>query len=126
VLTDSPAIDYIRSTQHNERNLTAELQRLQRDSEYGREAHKENEMLKTEVQVMHQALRRLDPNAPHVYGHFTGQLTQATQANGANPGINLPPLNGAGPGPAPHNFGGMPPPPPVAAMQGVEYSYSGR
>ncbi|CAK3959396.1 HLH transcription factor (Hpa3) like [Lecanosticta acicola] len=115
------AIDYIRSTQHNERNLHAEVQRLQRDSEYLREAHKENEMLKTEVQVMHQHLRRLDPNAPHVYGHFTSQLSQQqsqSQSNG-NSGISLPPLNSQNGGQAPP-FGGVAP---TAAMQGVEYGY---
>ena len=88
--------------------MNVELSRLQRESDYGREAQKENDMLKTEVQVMHQHLRRLDPNAPHVYGHFTSQLSQGapTQTNGA-PGISLPPLN--------------PPQQPAAAMQGVEY-----
>lgn len=77
-------------------------------------------MLKTEVQVMHQHLRRLDPNAPHVYGHFTSQLSQQqsqAQSNG-NPGISLPPLNAPGGGQAPP-FGGAP----TAAMQGVEYGY---
>ncbi|KAK4560889.1 hypothetical protein LTR86_005469 [Recurvomyces mirabilis] len=106
------AIEYIRSTQQHERNMNAELSRLQRESDYGREAQKENDMLKTEVQVMHQHLRRLDPNAPHVYGHFTSQLNQGApaQTNGAS-GISLPPLN--------------PPQQPAAAMQGVEYGAYG-
>lgn len=123
-LTGALAIEYIRNTQQHERTLNAELQRLQRDSDYAREAHKENEMLKTEVQVMQQHLRRLDPNAPHVYGHFTSQLNQPNgpQTNGAS-GISLPPLNpGQGPG-VPYNGVG----PPAAAMQGVEYGgYGGR
>ncbi|TKA82597.1 hypothetical protein B0A55_01397 [Friedmanniomyces simplex] len=116
------AIDYIRNTQLNERNLTADIQRLQRDTDYGREALKENEMLRTEIQLMHQHLRRLDPNMPHVYGHFTSQLTQSTgpQTNG----VSLPPLN-PGQGPPPSAYNGVPPP--VAAMQGVEYGgYGGR
>ena len=117
------AIEYIRNTQHAERNLQQELQRLQRDSDYGREAQKENEMLKTEVQVMHQHLRRLDPNAPHIYGHFTSQLSQSQpqpQTNGG-PNISLPPIhqttapNGHGPA---GTFGSN------AAMQGVEYGYA--
>lgn len=116
---NASAIEYIRTTQHNERQLHAEVQRLQRETEYMREASKENEMLKTEVQVMHQHLRRLDPNAPHVYGHFTSQLSQQqsqSQSNG-NSGISLPPLNAAqGNG---QNA-------PAAAMQGVEYNNSGR
>lgn len=123
-MTDlSQAIEYIRSTQHNERSLHTEVQRLQRDSEYVRDAHKENEMLKNEVQVMYQNLRRLDPNGPHVYGHFTSQLNQQqtqTQTNG-NAGLALPPLNqpqGNGQGPAPFNSV-----PPAAPMQGVEYGY---
>ncbi len=112
------AIDYIRNCQHTERQLANEVQRLQRECEYAREAHKENELLKTEVQVMHQTLKRLDPNAPHVYGHFTSQLSQP---NGSN-GISLPPLNP--PGSAGrherHDYGGAQP---GAAMQGVEYGY---
>ena len=131
--TDSSiAIEYIRSTQLNERNLHSEVQRLQRDSEYGREAQKENEMLKTEVQVMHQHLRRLEPNAPHVYGHFTSQLSQQqaqpqqrpqSQTNG-NPPISLPPLTsvqGTGSNPSQPSFGSVSAA--NAAMQGVEYGY---
>lgn len=112
-LTDTqPAIEYIRANQHNERSMQTEFQRLQRETEYLRDAAKENEMLKTEVQVMHQTLRRLDPNAPHVYGHFTSQLSQG-QANGSS-GISLPPLN------APQGSGQNVP---AAPMQGVEYNY---
>ena len=91
-------------------------------------------MLKTEVQVMHQHLRRLDPGAPHVYGHFTSQLNQpqSQQTNGASSGISLPPLNppnGAGHhavGGGHHSgqYGGaIERLPPAAAMQGVEYGY---
>lgn len=133
--TDStPAIDYIRSTQHQERQLHGEVQRLQRDSEYVREAQKENDMLRTEIQVMHQHLRRLDPNAPHVYGHFTSSLAQTQtpqqpQTNGSGPGISLPPLNHAGGNgaapPAASQFG-APQPSAPGAMQGVEYGYGGR
>lgn len=97
--------------------MHAEVTRLQRDADYARDAHKENEMLKTEMQVMHQHLRRLDPNGPHVYGHFTSQLNgpPAAQTNGTS-GISLPPLNPGGQPPAP--FGAPP-----AAMQGVEYGF---
>jgi hypothetical protein len=118
-----PAIDYIRHTQQHERSLNTELARLQRDCDYGRDAQKENDMLKTEVQVMHQHLRRLDPNAPHVYGHFTSQLNSAAPQTNGNGAIALPPLNSAPPPPA--TFNGVPPP--AAAMQGVEYGgFSGR
>ncbi|KAK5129383.1 hypothetical protein LTR08_003543 [Meristemomyces frigidus] len=117
------AIEYLHNTQHNERQLQSDVQRLQRDSDYARESHKENEMLKTEVQVMHQALRRLDPNAPHVYGHFTSQLSQAAapHTNGGS-AISLPPIN---PQAHPPPFAGGPPQ--AAAMQGVEYGgFGGR
>ena len=119
----STAIEYIDRTQHNERQLQSDVQRLQRDSDYARESHKENEMLKTEVQVMHQALRRLDPNAPHVYGHFTSQLSQGVAPHtNSGPAISLPPINSQGHA-APFSGG----PPQAAAMQGVEYSgYGGR
>lgn len=134
-LTDlALAIDYIRACQMQERQLHNDVQRLQRESDVAREAHRENDMLKTEIQVMHQHLRRLDPAAPHVYGHFTQQLSQQAgqtqppqpqpQQNGTSAGISLPPL-GAGPpngasAPQPASYGGVPPP---AAMQGVEYGY---
>ncbi|KAK3068704.1 hypothetical protein LTR53_013512 [Teratosphaeriaceae sp. CCFEE 6253] len=117
------AIEYLRLVQLNERSLNEQLQRQQRDIDYGRDALKENEMLKTEIQVMHQHLRREHPNAPHVYGHFTSQLNQSAgpQTNG-NASIALPPLN-PGPGQSAYNGG----PPPAAAMQGVEYGgYGGR
>lgn len=124
------AIDYIRQAQHNERSLHQEVQRLSRDSEYGRDAHKENDMLKTEVQVMREHLRRLQPDNPHIYGHFTSQLSQQQSQAQAQPqpngtaGISLPPLNtapGGGQGPTP--FNGVAP---SAAMQGVEYGAYGR
>lgn len=122
------AIEYIRQIQHTERNLHGEMARLQRDSEYAREAQKENEMLKTEIQVMHQHLRRLDANAPHVYGHFTQHLNQQQGPPQSNGGISLPPLNSAGPaGPPPPAFAnGMQAPPPSGPMQGVEYGGYGR
>lgn len=118
-----------------ERQLHNDVQRLQRESDVAREAHRENDMLKTEIQVMHQHLRRLDPPAPHVYGHFTQQLSQQAgqgqqqpqqtpQQNGTPGGMSLPPL-GAGPpngatAQQPGSYGGVAPP---AAMQGVEYGY---
>ncbi|WPG97986.1 Protein esc1 [Acrodontium crateriforme] len=110
------AIEHIRNTQVNERNLANEVQRLQRDSDYAREAHKEIEMLKTEVQVMLQHLRRLEPNAPHVYGHFTSQLQPGGSHTNGTPSIALPPI-----GSSQSVYNGGPAPP--AAMQGVEYGY---
>lgn len=110
--------------------MTQDLQRLQREGEYAREREKENEMLKTEITVMHQHLRRLDPNVPHVYGHFSAQLNQGPpgqQPNGAPP-MSLPPIAQTAPGQAPPTGYGNGPPAPAAAMQGVEYGggYNGR
>lgn len=127
LLTYLPAIDYIRAAQHAERQLASEVQRLQREADYARESHKENEMLKTEVQVMHQHLRRLEPHVTHAYGHFTNQLSQAQQGSQGNApgGISLPPLANQGPSGPP--FGGAQNSAPAAAMQGVEYGgYGGR
>lgn len=113
------AIEYIRSQQHHERNLQAEVQRLQRDHEFARETHKENDMLKTEVQLMREHLRRLEPNAAHIYGHFTSQLNQQQAQGPGGAGIALAPLNTApGIGQAAGPFNGAAAP---AAMQGVEY-----
>jgi hypothetical protein len=85
-------------------------------------------MLKTEVQVMREHLRRLEPTSQHIYGHFTQQLNQQQppsqpQTNGAG-GISLPPLNSTqapGPGHAAYGAGAAP-----AAMEGVSYGSFGR
>jgi len=101
--------------------MQAELHRLQRDAEFAREAHTQNDALKTEIQVMQQHLRRLDSNATHIYGHYTQQLNQQAppQANG---GVALPPLHGAAPnGPTQPAYGNGIQNHPTGAMQGVEY-----
>ena len=146
LLSEISAIEHIRNTQHNERHLANELQRLQHDSDYARDAQKENDLLKMEVQNMHQALRRMDPNAPHVYGHFTGILSngqpqppqQAAPPPPQTNGVSLPPLSATGAGgPSGHAHGGGPgyavaapqqqqQQPPPGAMQGVEYGYGAR
>ncbi|OQO04323.1 hypothetical protein B0A48_10934 [Cryoendolithus antarcticus] len=117
------AIEYIDRCQRSERTIQDQLQRLQRDADYARDAHAQNEALKTELQVMHQQLRRLDANAPHVYGPYTQQLQGPPQPQ-TNGSISLPPLNPPGaPGPPPQTaYGnGVAPPAPAGAMQGVEY-----
>lgn len=102
------------------------MQRLNSEREYARDAVKENELLKTEVQVMHQALKRLNPSDNHVYGQFTQHLqNQQPQQNGGS-GLNLPPINPPGSRHEASGFGG----PgvgsgPGAAMQGVEYGSYG-
>ena len=117
------AIEYIQNTQQHERQLQSEVQRLQREFDYAQASHKENELLRTEVRLMHQALRHLNPSAPHVYGQFTSQLSQVPppHTNGV-PAISLPPLNSQT---HPPPFAGGPPP--AAAMQGIEYGgFGGR
>ena len=91
-------------------------------------------MLKTEVQVMHQHLRRLDPNNPHVYGHYTSQLSQQQSSHGPHPNgsaISLPPLQQQqqqqpGIGSGQHVSHTSHPAAPSGAMQGVEYGGYGR
>jgi len=93
-----------------------ELMRARNDAEYAREYHKENEQLRTEICVMHERLRRYEPNMPHVYGQYTSQLTQQqTQANGQPTQMALPPMNHHAPQ---SQYASMPAP---GAMQGVEY-----
>jgi len=93
------------------------MTRLRTEAEYAREYHKENEQLRTEICVMHERLRRLDPNMTHIYGQYTSQLTQQqNQANGQPAQIGLPPMHHA-------QYAQVPPP---AAMQGVEYAVAPR
>lgn len=119
-LIDLTAIEYIQKNQAQERTFATEVSRLRAEADYAREAQKENELLRTEVCVMHERLRRLDPASPHIYGHYTSQLTQhQSQANGQPAQVSLPPMNTTAP--PSQQYNGMPPP---AAMQGVEYGMS--
>jgi len=100
-----------------ERTLHSQVNRLKDDASYARESQKENELLRTEICVMHERLRRLDPGTPHIYGHYTSQLTQhQSQSNGQHSQMPLPPMHTGG---AQAHYNGMPP---AAAMQGVEYA----
>lgn len=118
-----PAIDHIRSSQQQEHRLQHEVNRLRADVDYARDTQKENEMLKSEVQVMHEHLRRLDPNGTHVYGQFSSRINQgqdqSRQPNGSS-GISLPPLNPPNSSNSQHPPYGSSGP---GAMQGVEYGY---
>lgn len=93
------------------------LSQISTEAEYAREYQKENDQLRTEICVMHERLRRLDPSMPHIYGQYTSQLTQQqhSHANGQAPHPGLPPMGH----PPQHHYAPMPPPP--GAMQGVEY-----
>ncbi|KAL1305704.1 hypothetical protein AAFC00_007294 [Neodothiora populina] len=126
------AIEYIRTNQMQERNLHGEMTRLRADADFARESLKENDSLRTEIQVMHERLRRLDPAGQHIYGQYTSRLAQQQtqqQSNGAHPApYALPPMNSAPPPPQhqqpPQHYGQIQPPP--GAMQGVEYGASQR
>lgn len=118
------AIEYIRTNQAQERNVHAEMNRLRAESEYAREAHKENEILQSELRVMHERLLRVDPNGNHVYGAYTARLVQTQQqlpqqANTQSQ-YALPPMNTGAPQ---QHYSQMAP---SNAMQGVEYGISGR
>ena len=115
-LTWPLAIEYIKTNQMAERNLHGEMSRLRAEADYARDAHKENELLRNELCLLHERLRQLDPSQPHIYGQYTSQLSsQQNQANGQLARMPLPPINAAVPQP---QYTAMAP---AAAMQGVEY-----
>ncbi|PNS18506.1 Protein esc1 [Sphaceloma murrayae] len=126
----SKAIDYIRSTREQEHRLHDEVQHLRRDVEYARELQKENEQLRTEMCVMHERLRRQDPNTTHIYGAYTSHLTQQQGQPPAQQQQQqqhqhqhqqhlsaLPPMHGAHPHPPHPTYA-----PQSGSMQGVEYA----
>lgn len=99
--------------------LLAENKRLRPEAESLHAAQVENERLRNELASVWNALRRVDPNHPHVYGQVTGQLAQH---NGSAPVATnnlLPPLQQQIPHaqPQPTQWGAPAP----APMQGVEY-----
>ncbi|KAL6168366.1 hypothetical protein ACJQWK_06015 [Exserohilum turcicum] len=119
------AIEYIRNLTRAHQNAREEISRLRPDAEYCRRAQEENELLRSELTAVWNALRRVDPSSPHVYGSMTGHLAQGhptTPGSGSNV---LPPLQQQQQQ-QPH-----PPPPPqpaaswapqhATAMQGVEF-----
>lgn len=101
------------------------MNRLRSEAEYVREAHKESEILQSELRVMHERLMRLEPNANHVYGAYTQRLVQTqqqpTQQANTQSQYALPPMNTGAP--QQHYHQQMAPP---NAMQGVEYGVAGR
>lgn len=108
----SLAIDYIKTNQEQAAGLQNEMHRLQATAEYAREAHKEIESLRTEVYTMVERLQRLEPNAPHIYGKFTSELSQ--QAQGQQSRASQRPS-------AASALSYTTPPQHSSAMQGVEY-----
>ena len=97
-----------------------ELHRLRDASDYARDAGVKVENLHTEIAVMQERLRLLEPNNPHIYGAYTSQISQAhaqAQANGQPRQYSLPSMNAAPPPPQPYNGSGGS----SGGMQGVEY-----
>ncbi|KAG9514515.1 hypothetical protein KCU99_g1054, partial [Aureobasidium melanogenum] len=119
------AIEYIKNTQTQERGLVNEVHRLRDASEYAREAQSTIDNLQTEIAVMQERLRLLEPGNPHIYGAYTSKVSQAhaqAQANGQPRQFSLPAMNAVPPPPQHYNA-------PSAAsqgMQGVEYGNASR
>jgi hypothetical protein len=117
------AIDYIKSTQAQERQMMIEINRLGDASERARKVDLDNENLRTEIAVMQERLRLVEPGNPHVYGAYTVQLSQnnaQAQANGQSQGYPLPSIN-AGPPPSQSYTGSGRASGGSQGMQGVEY-----
>ncbi|KAF2756686.1 hypothetical protein EJ05DRAFT_487551 [Pseudovirgaria hyperparasitica] len=116
ILTKS--IEYIRSLQRSQDLIREQNARLRPDAEYAHQMRSENEALKSELATLWQAVRRADPNNPHIYGQMTSALAQQQShgpAGGALPPIAAPPQAHAN-----AHWG----PPPPSAMQGVEFANS--
>ncbi|CAD0019730.1 unnamed protein product [Aureobasidium pullulans] len=102
------------------KGLVQEVNRLREVSDYYRDAQATIDNLQTEISVMAERLRALEPNNPQIYGAYTSKMSQANAqayANGQPRQFSLPSMN-AGPPPSQHyNAPGTAP----QGMQGVEY-----
>ncbi|KAI5254782.1 hypothetical protein E4T42_02126 [Aureobasidium subglaciale] len=119
------AIEYIKNTQTQERGLLTEVHRLREASDYAREAQSTVDNLQTEIAVMQERLRLLEPGNPHIYGAYTSKLSQANaqaQANGQSRQFSLPSMNVGPPPPQHYNAPGTT----SQGMQGVEYGSASR
>jgi hypothetical protein len=119
------AIDYIKTAQAQERQVLSELHRLRDASEYARDAGVDIKNLQTEIAVMQERLRLVEPGNPHVYGAHSSHLSQLqaqAQANGQPHQYTLPSMNSAPPPPQPYNGSGTT----SQGMQGVEYGNASR
>jgi hypothetical protein len=79
------AIDHINSLRGAQQGFHKEINRLRRTQE-------ENELLRSELTAVWNALRRVDPNNAHVYGSMTGHLAQGHPATPGSSTNMLPPL----------------------------------
>lgn len=76
--------------------------------------------MRNELATVWNALRRVDPANPHVYGSMTGMLAQQHGQTPTSTTNVLPPLQQQQQGPPPPQSGQWGPPAPTA-MQGVEF-----
>jgi hypothetical protein len=113
ILTKS--IEYIKNLGRAHEAARAENARLRPDAEFCRRAQEENELLRNELLSVWQHLRRVEPNAPHVYGSMTGLLAQQHAQTPSAPNI-LPPLQQQQQAQPPQWAAPAP-----TAMQGVEF-----
>jgi hypothetical protein len=109
------AIEYIKNLGRAHEAARAENARLRPDAEFCRRAQEENELLRNELLSVWQHLRRVEPNAPHVYGSMTGLLAQQHAQTPSAPNI-LPPLQQQQQAQPPQWAAPAP-----TAMQGVEF-----
>lgn len=102
-----------------------EVHRLRDASEYAREAQSTIDNLQTEIAVMQERLRMLEPGNPHIYGAYTSKMSQAhaqAQANGQPRQFSLPAMNAVPPPPQHYNAASAA----SQGMQGVEYGNAPR
>ncbi len=114
------AIEYIKTLGRAHEAARAENARLRPDAEFCRRAQEENELMRNELAAVWNALRRVDPASPHVYGSMTGMLAQQHVTTPASTNNVLPPLQPPQQAPAQPQqaqWGAAAP----TAMQGVEF-----
>ncbi|CAD0089924.1 unnamed protein product [Aureobasidium vineae] len=119
------AIEYIKTTQNQERGLMNECNRLRDASDYARDAQSTIKNLQTEIAVMQERLRLVEPGNPHIYGAYTSEISQAhaqAQANGQPRQFSLPSMNAVPPPPQHYNASTTA----AQGMQGVEYGNAPR
>jgi hypothetical protein len=125
------AIDYVRNLSTSYDRLQHDYKKLSQEATEGRRAQDENRHIREEALAMrnefaavYDALRRADPNSPHIFGKTTSEFAQHHAAAPATVTANLlPPLQQQQP-PPPQ---AQPHPPQwdaraSSAMQGVEFA----
>lgn len=86
------AIEYIKNLGRAHDAVRAENARLRPEAEYMRRTQEENEMMRSELAAVWNALKRVDPGNAHVYGNMTNMLSQQHSSTPATANNVLPPL----------------------------------